>query len=269
MRQKMVAEKALAAPHPKFFGMVAGILLHPRRTFELLREAGGKAWLGMALLSMLLAILPILVAAPITARKAQELFRQQMEARPGNGQELTPDQLQQAERFTNNPLITVVFPVAASLVGLWIGWLIWSGSLYLLCTMLGGSNSFAQTWQVVVWSWLPYALRGLLQTVFILLTGSLIEHPGLSGLVGGAASAEAALAPPPGAGQLALQSILGRIDLFLFWNLALLVTGLIAAARISRRKAMTIILLVWVTLALLGLIPALIAGSFTQGFTGG
>jgi hypothetical protein len=105
------------------------------------------------------------------------------------------------------------------------------------------------------------------QTVRLL--GSLIEHPGLSGLVGGSVTADPLLASQPGMGLLTLQSILGRIDLFLFWNLALLVTGLVAAARFSRRKAVLITVGMWAILALLGLVPVLIAGSFARGFSGG
>jgi hypothetical protein len=265
----MIAEESLPTPRRGLLAIISGVILHPRRTFELLREQSGRAWLAAALLAMLFTILPVLVASPISTRKAQEVMRAQMESQAGQMQTLTPEQQQQAESTVANPLFTVVMPGLGGLAGLWIGWLVWAGSLHLLGTMLGGSNSFGQMWQVVVWSWLPYSLRGLLQTVFILLTGSLIEHPGLSGLVSGSSTASEMIAAPPSTGQMALQYLLGRVDLFLLWNLALLVTGVIAAGRLSRRKALLITLGVWVVLTLLGLIPVIVSGSFARGFSGG
>jgi hypothetical protein len=107
----------------------------------------------------------------------------------------------------------------------------------------------------------------LLQTVFILLTGSLIENPGFRAWKRQLDATEM-IAAPPTTGPDGASILLGRVDLFLLWNLALLVTGVIAAARISRRKAILITLGVWIVLTLLGLVPVLVSGSFARGFSG-
>jgi hypothetical protein len=115
---------------------------------------------------------------------------------------------------------------------------------------------------VVVWAWLPYGLRGLLQTLYILLSGQLIVNPGLSGLVRSEPSVGEAVLAPPSAGQTFLTTFLSRIDLFLVWNLILLVIGVAVTTHLSRRKAALVTLGVWVVLTGLSLLPALVGGLF-------
>jgi hypothetical protein len=142
---------------------------------------------------------------------------------------------------------------------------VWAGGLGLLSAMAGGKTSFRQLWPLVVWAGLPYALRGLLQSAYILATGQLIANPGLSGLARPESVAAGALAASPGPGQLALAAFLGQVDLFLVWKLALLAGGVVAAARLSRRKSVAITLALWLALSLLGLVPALVSGAMLGG----
>lgn len=248
-----------------FFSLLWGIIRHPRRTFEAISEGGGRSWLIMAILAMILVVLPILVTAPITTRTAQEAIQAQLQVQADRGQAVSPDMQQQVSQMAANPLFTIVLPTISGLVFLWIGWLVWSGALHLVSTISGGSNRFGQMWQVVIWSWFPFSLRGLVQAIFILTSGKAITNPGLSGLVGNTTSVTQLIANQPSAGELALRNFLGRIDLFLLWNLALLVTGVVAAAHFSRRKAILVTLGVWVVFTLFGLavsiIPSLFASS--------
>jgi len=70
----------------------------------------------------------------------------------------------------------------------------------------------------------------------------------------------------PSTGQIAASSLLSHIDLFLFWNLALLVIGTVVVSRISGRKATAIVLGIWVVLTLLGLLPALVGLLVSRSF---
>jgi hypothetical protein len=248
-----------------FFSLLWGIIRHPRNTLEKISEQGGRSWLIMAILAMVLVVLPILVTAPITARTAQEAIQAQLQVQAERGQAVSPDMQQQVSQIATNPLFTIVLPAISGLIFLWIGWLVWTGALHLVSTISGGSNRFGQMWQVVVWSWLPFTLRGLLQAIFILASGEVITNPGLSGLVGNNSSVTQLIATPPSAGELALRSFLGRIDLFLVWNLALLVIGVVAAARLSWKKAVLITLGVWLVFTLLGLAISVIPSLFATG----
>jgi len=115
-----------------------------------------------------------------------------------------------------------------------------------------------------VWTWLPYVLRGLLKTAYILVSGELIVNPGLSGFVQGNHPTGETVLVPPSLGQTVLQALLGQVDLFLFWNLTLLVIGVMVVARLPRRKAALVTLGVWLLLTALGLIPAIAGGLFAQ-----
>jgi hypothetical protein len=193
-------------------------------------------------------------------------MRQVLEAQPGGMGRLTPEMEQQALASSANPLLITVLPALMQVVSVWVGWLLWAGGLSLLSTMTGGKSSFRPLWPLVVWAWLPFGLRGLLQSAYILATGTLIANPGLSGLVLAQETASDILAAPPGPGLLALQSFLGRIDLFLIWNLALLGIGLAVASRLTRRKSLLVVLGLWLVLTLLGLAPAIISGAMLSQF---
>ena len=245
-----------------------GMIVRPRATLEYLREHGRRTWWLPALLAALLIVLPVVVAAPITARQARESFlaaQEQLGERSG-GEMSAEDQAQmeQAMSITASPLITAVFPAVGSVFGRVVGWLAWAGALYLAGLALGGRSSFGQMFRTVVWTWLPYVLRGLLQTVYILASGQTITHPGLSGLVQEDRPLGEMIVTPPSPGQTILASFLSQIDLFLVWNLVLLLVGVMVVTRLPRRKAMLLTFGIWVLMTALSLIPALVGGLFAR-----
>jgi hypothetical protein len=254
------------APAPERWGILRlfwGIIVRPRATLEYLREQGARTWWLPALLAVLLVVLPILVAAPITARQTREAMlatQEQMEER--QGMELSAEQRAQMESMAASPLIIVVFPATLGAVGQVVGWLVWAGALYLAGIVLGGRSTFGQMLRMVLWTWLPHALRGLLQTVYILASGELITNPGLSGLVQDSRPVAEMIAAPPSLNQMLLVGFLSKVDLFLVWNLILLVIGMRAFTRLPRVKAILATLSVWTLLTALGLVPTLVGGLF-------
>ncbi|MBL7066045.1 MAG: YIP1 family protein [Anaerolineae bacterium] len=247
-----------------------GMIVRPRATLEYLREHWGRAWWLPALLTVILVTAPVVVAAPITARQSREAVAAAQEQwGEQRGMEMSAEeqaQMEQAMSIASSPLITVVFPAVGGVVVLAVGWLVWAGALYLAGMALGGRSTFGQMFRMVVWAWLPYTLRGLLQTVYILASGQIIANPGLSGLVQETRPISEIVVAPPGLGQTLLVACLSRIDLFLFWNLALLMIGVAVTTRLPRRKAVLVTLGVWLLLTALGLLPALVGGFFTQQF---
>lgn len=246
-----------------FLRLLWGMTVRPRRTLTYLDERGGRRWWLPALLAVLMAILPLLVGAPLVAEQAREAMLANQERMTEQGMELSEEQRAQMERMATSPLIIVVFPLVGRIIGLVLGWLVWAAALYLAGMVFGGRSTFGALLRMVVWSWWPYVLRGLLQTLYIGLSGQLILHPGLSGLVSSATSAGEMITASPDMGQLVLSSLLAQVDLFLFWRLALLVIGAAVAMRVSWRKALPLVLIVWLLLTALGVLPTLVGGMFS------
>ena len=245
-----------------------GMVARPRVTLEYLNEHGGRTWWVPALLAVLLAVLPIVVATPTTTRQAREAVLAAQESRgEQQGAEMSDEeqaQMEQAMSVAASPLITVVFPVAGGVVGLVVGWLVRAGALYLAGLAMGGRSTLGQMFRMVVWTWLPYALRGLLQTVYILASGQIIANPGLSGFVRDNQPIGEMVLAPPSPGQMLLAAFLSKVDLFLIWNLILLVIGVAVITHLPRRKAVLVTLGVWLLLTALGLTPALVGGLFAR-----
>lgn len=247
-------------PHQNFFALLWGMIRRPRWTYENSTIRIDRSWILMSILTMVVLVLPIIVAAPITSQQAREAVQAGLDSQGESGSNITPEMEGQISQFATNPLFTIVFPSVLRMIALWVGWLVWAGGLHLISTMAGGNSQFGQMWRTVIWSWLPFAVRGLLQFGFILLTGEIIVNPGLSGLVADQRSVSEILAAPPSTGQLVLRSLLSNIDLFLIWNLILLIFGVAITARISRRKATFISLGIWIGLTIIGMIPTLLSG---------
>lgn len=268
-----MSDELTPKPQVKWPRLLWGIIVRPRTTFLYLREEGRRAWWPTALLVILLAVLPIIVGAPIATQQAREAVKAvqvQIVTPPEPGvsveveqQQLSPEQqrqMEQAMRVASSPLIIVVFPTIGRIAGVISGWLVWAGALYLAGMVIGGHSRFGDLLRMIIWAWIPYALRALFQTLYILLAGRLITNPGLSGLVADNRPVGEIIASPPSLGQMLASAFLARVDLFLFWNLALLIIGTMVVSRISGRKAIGLVLGTWAVLTALSLIPTLVGG---------
>ena len=261
----MAEEKPPLRARQGLFRLLFGMIGRPRATLEYLNEHGGRAWWTPAILAVLLLVSSVVVAAPIKTQQTRDaVLATQEQSGERQGRELTDEEQAQIVSVAASPLITVVFPTAASVAGLVVGWLVRAGGLYLAGMALGGRSTFRAMFRMVVWTWLPYVLRGLLQTVYILVSGQAIVNPGLSGLVQDNLPIGEVVVAPPGLGHTLLASFLSRVDLFLVWNLILLAIGVAVATRLSRRKAVLVTLAVLLLLTVLGLVPSLIGSLARQ-----
>ena len=261
----MVEERVPAVERRGILRLLWGIIVRPRATLSHLCEHEVRTWWVPALLAVLLFVLPILVSAPISMEQAREALlvtQEQLEER--QGMELSAEQRAQMESMATSPLLIVVFPSVLRAVGQIVSWLAWAGALYLAGIALGGRSTFSQMFRVVVWTWIPYILRGALQTIYILLSAQLIANPGLSGLVQDSRPIAEVVAAPPSLSQILIVALLSKVDIFLFWNLILLVIGVRVVTRLPWRKAILATLGVWILLMALSLIPTLVSGLFAQ-----
>jgi hypothetical protein len=263
----MTEESSLPPPRRDIFNLLWRVLFRPQSTLAYIRDAGGRSWLFVGLAAVVTTVLLIVAVAPISARLASETLQAQFEAQSNtSSQSIDPQAQQRIAQFASNPLFTMVVPSITGLIGLLIGWLLWTGALHLLSIMFGGDSHFGSMWRSVVWSSLPLILRNILQIGFVLVTGTMIANPGLSGLVVQETSVTELIASPPGAGTLALQTLLSQVDIFTIWNIVLLTIAVMVTARLARRKAILITLGVWLLFLGARMALVIIPTLFARGF---
>ena len=257
----MSAEAVSAPPAISFGSKLISIFIRPRTVFNQIAHHSSNVWLLVGVLGLILVTLPIVVSGPLTRAQLISEFE-------ANAGELEfPEDQPDPTQFIANPITTTVIPAVGRLFAVVFGWLLWGGSLHLISSLTGGRNSFLQMLRLVVWTWVPYGLRAIVQTIYIAATNTLIENPGLSGLIDDGVSPDNPFAVPPPS-TVAFQTFLSDIDVYLFWRLTLLVMGVTVVAQLPRRKAMIAVLLIWAIFALIRIGAATAATGLARGFAG-
>jgi|GEM_PF-384765 len=240
-----------------FLNILWGILVRPRRTWPYLSEHDRQGWWILMVLLLTLTLIPAAISWTYEKRAQTNIVQPSMpyERFGYVEQPVTPS-------GGVNPagLILHLFGRGAGTV---INWLLWATALYLVSVFWGRSSKFGRMFRLTLWTWVPYAIRGVLQIGFLLIGKSPIWNPGLSGFVIDRSTSGTTLIPP-GVGQVALASVLGHIDLFLVWNLFLLIGGLIAFTNLRNKRAVWAVILIWAVLVGLGVIPAIIGSNLSR-----
>ena len=254
--------------------LLLGIFLHPGLTLNRIAQRKNRLWWLPALITLVLVVTPVVAAGPINARESLATYQEsqeQIQEQFGGGVEMTEEDMEQARAIVGSPVTHTILPAVGTFFGRIIGWLIWAGALYLGGMALGGRSKFGQIFSITLWCWMPYALRGVIRTLYILFTGQTIDAPGLSALVAvpqtGAEAMGAMGTIGASPGQQILTDLLGRLDIFMIWHLILLVFGVRAATQLPQRKAVVATIGVWVILTLLSLLPTIVGSLVTAGMS--
>jgi len=216
------------------FSRVRDILFRPRQEFQEMTSESHATWLTSMLVLSVTAILAVMVAGYLKSRLAS----QGEISLPQDWQYWTPEMqnnYMQAQQATQGPVFMYVIPLLGSLAGLWFGWLLLAALLHFGSTLVGGRGSMQSALNIVAWASLPFAVRDLLRIIFMLSAGHAIVSPGLSGF-----------SSSPGF----VSHLLVGVDIFLLWNVILLMIGFATADGLSRGKAAAGVLIV-IVLALL------------------
>jgi hypothetical protein len=220
-----VLAPSIQGPRRLHFEWVLPALFAPRKAFSEIASRNRGVWLTPLLILTLTGLLLALGAGPIK----QQIALSGGLPLPPDFQYWGPDQQAQfikAAEATQNPVFFFVFPGISALGSVWVGWLLVSGLLHLVLTILGGTGNSTLSLNLVAWSALPLALRDLVRAGAMFFSGSLLDTPGLAGFA------------RVGEGfALFLVKFLALIDIYIIWHLALLVIGLRQANGITIRKA--------------------------------
>jgi len=214
------------------FSRVRDILFRPRQALQEISSESRATWLTPMLVLSITAALVVFVGGYQKSRAAMmgEITL------PPDWQYWTPEMqnnYMQAQQATQGSTFLYVFPLVGALISLWVGWILFAGLLHFGSTLLGGRGSMQSALNIVAWGSLPFAVRDLLRVIFMLSTGHAIISPGLSGFASSTGF---------------VSQLLMHFDIFLIWNIILLVIGFGIAEGLSRGKAvmgvLAIILLV-------------------------
>jgi len=214
-------------------------------------EARWSTLLAPALAIFLALVFVTIVSAPASSVVAREQAAQQVTAQMGS---LSDEQAAEVERsiqtFTS-PLFIGATGIALGTLGLILTWLFRGAVLFFIGYLFGTDSRYIQMVTLVLWSWWPFALRDLVNAVFVLLNGQLVINRGLSFLVTSGDQVQ-------DAGNL-LYGLLSQVDLFLAWHLVLVAVGLVVSTRANTAKTAVGTVAYWVLTALVGLAPTLLA----------
>ncbi|MBI5352924.1 MAG: YIP1 family protein [Chloroflexi bacterium] len=234
------------------FGRILAVLFQPRRTFAEIAGETGSSWLTPMLALSLSGLLGVIVSGYLKARAAMmgEITL------PPDWQYWTPEMqnnFMQGQQSMQGPVFVYVIPFVFAMIGLWLGWLIFSGLLHLGSTLLGGRGSMSGALNVVGWAYLPFVARDLLRVVYMLLAQHPIVSAGLSGFASNA---------------VFWAQILSRVDIFFIWSAILLMIGFSASDGLSKGKSITGVVIVLLILLLaqagLGALTSSIGGLATS-----
>lgn len=227
--------------NPLKFGWVLPLFLRPRKTTTEIVEGEKPVWLTPLLILSLLVIIASIISGPI-----RQLEIQSGATLPVDFQYFSEEDQQKyldSQASQSSPLFLYVFPVLSGLLKIWISWFLLSSVLYLSLTLAGSRAGSLKAYNLVAWSFLPWALRYLVQIVGMITSKSLISSPGFSGFIG--ADATGIL--------LYVKSLLGLIDIYFLFQVVLLFVGVIPLSKLSKRKA-------WIATAVSILILLLLQG---------
>ncbi|MBE7535222.1 MAG: YIP1 family protein [Anaerolineales bacterium] len=207
------------------------ILIRPREAFAPMSADKRGTWLTPMLALTLSSILAIVASGYL---KTQAALGGVTEL-PPDWQYWTPDMQQSfmdAQQTAQGPLVNYALPMIGALVVLWLGWIVFSGVMRLVSTLLGGRGSMQSALNVVGWAGTPFIIRDILRALFMLITNRQVSSPGLSGF------AETGF----------FSQLLARTDLFFFWNIALLAIGFSIVDGLPKRKTLVgtlVVVILW------------------------
>ncbi len=234
------------------FARLQGVLFRPRNTFQEMASEARATWLTPMLVLTITAALVVIIAGYLKSRAAM-MGEVQL---PQDWQYWSPEMQKNfmlAQQARQGPVFMYIMPLIQSLAGLWLGWLLLGALLHFGSTLVGGRGSMQGALNIVAWASLPFAVRDLLRIVFMLSAKHAIISPDLSGFVTTAGF---------------VSQLLTHLDLFLIWNIILLIIGFAIADSLPRSKAVTGVLVVMVLVLLaqagLGALGASLGGTAVQ-----
>ncbi len=244
----------LARPKNKLkFDWLVQLLFKPKNTLDLIFAEARPNWQTPLLVLGVVGFIQALIAGPIK-KTAIEMGTNL----PPDFQWYSPEQQQQflqAQASQTSPLFLYVFPILGLVIGIFITWFLLRSLLHLSLTLAGSRAKSMLSGNLAAWSVTPLILRSIVRIIAMLATKSQITITGLSGLV-----------TADGGFTAFLYAFLALIDIFVVWQLVLVLIGAQKISNLPRFKAWGVAALAFFILLLLEALPGFI-GSQLSGLT--
>ena len=234
------------------------IIDRPRRALTEAAQRPRSWWLPALLLIVSMLVL-IWVTAPDQVVLANERAAEMIERITAN---LTEEQAQAVRARTASTTLQSYW-IAAAGMGLAmaaLGWVLRGGMVHFSSMAAGGKSAWNATFAVGVWTMFPYFFRDLLQSLYVSLSGKVLEHQGLAFLVASGNWLDDS--------RHLVYALLSNVDPFALWHLVLLSIGIAVATKLSGTKATIMALIVWAVFLGLKLIPVAISASLGSSLLG-
>lgn len=209
---------------------IAGVFFSPVKTFESITQR--PTWLTPLILWTVVSI--VVTAIVLPKMDFERMVRQQMEK---SGQTLSQERLQeiaQQQRKIGGAIAYVFAGATPAILSLLVAVIFW-GSF----KAFGWDSTFRQAFGVTAHAFLP-GILGALLLVPILQAHESVDPQGMGDLL----RSNLGFLVDRDESKV-LHSLLGSLDIFSFWSLALFAVGFAAAANVSRKQSAAIILTLW------------------------
>lgn len=240
-----------------FFQLLGQMFIRPIQGYTFIRDEKSRGWI---LIALLVLILSALVTFGVQRNIFAEIEATFILPEEDFGFEIPPPSF----GFGN------IFPIILSPLTRLIVWLIWAGSILVCVSLFGGRTGFGKMWQLAVWGSIPYLISLPLNIIFLFtgqsqepLTWSVanfmtspITQPGPN-----ATMEEFMAFTPPATSDLIVYGLAQRLDLFIIWQLLMLIIGTATIGRLGIGKSAGIVLILWV----IGTLAIVIPTAFLSG----
>jgi len=241
-----------AREHMNILAQAVNVFAAPGALFRYIGEHPGWSWIAPALAAFAVVAVRGLASAQLDSAQANAEMQRVLATMP-------EDAARQAATMMSivSPEAVAVQFIVGSIISLLIAWVACSAMLHLLSMTMGNQRPYRAMFEAVVWAWVPFILRDLVQAGYILFSGELILFPGLSALV--AQSADRYV----NARDL-LFVVASHVDVFLIWNVVLLTLAVAGIAGFGKLRSAVLPVLYWAMVILLswamGMIGAALGG---------
>ncbi len=220
---------------------VVNTFIAPSKTFADLRR-NRSWWLPYVLLAVFSYVFAAAALMHVGVPRLAEGALRNNPAQAERMQQATPEQRAQTVRITgaimkgallSSPLLLLLFSALGALL-LWVGFNF----------ILGGTATFPGMFAVMMFAWLPSIVRSVLTTVMLFLgdTDSFNLNDPIGTNPAFYLSADSAAW---------LRSLLGSVDVFTLWILALTALGGAIVARVRVRSGFVLVFAAWLIVVLL------------------